>query len=448
MTVDVTLQAQVDAQLIEQGAFTALELLLESGRLIYSDYESWRRREIEFLDSVLMGNREKIRGQVEQAIGYAKSIGLVEETQEFLAWATAAGASADATSGAREISAKPLRISADAQLHRLIASRFAPAQSAPQMDLFFDNPVVALANGIVRALSARNIDDAQRQLDRLYAHAPNHADLASFDRLVTALGHLNQVIEDPQTELDFLQEITPTAKRLLGSQSRDLLAPLWRQVADALGSQSSALAFSPATPNLHRSFALSQAQDWAGVRDAVLAEPEWWQHSALCLRLAQSAYHQRRRIEALTAWCHLCWRHPKQAAEVLDTRRQPDAELTSLWQRFLDSEEELSQPVAARAISTPHPASAADASAAPPEPPLTPSDFPAWLLLSEPGLVEHLPVDLPTHTTVPEQHYRCVHRCLEARRANRQDAEIAQRKALQAGNPALFRYLLKQSAKR
>jgi len=205
LTVDVTLQAQVDAQLIEQGAFTALELLLESGRLIYSDYESWRRREIEFLDSVLMGNREKIRGQVEQAIGYAKSIGLVEETQEFLAWATAAGASADATSGAREISAKPLRISADAQLHRLIASRFAPAQSAPQMDLFFDNPVVALANGIVRALSARNIDDAQRQLDRLYAHAPNHADLASFDRLVTALGHLNQVIEDPQTELDFLQ---------------------------------------------------------------------------------------------------------------------------------------------------------------------------------------------------------------------------------------------------
>ncbi|MEP7246906.1 MAG: hypothetical protein ABI885_24930, partial [Gammaproteobacteria bacterium] len=242
MAVDVTLQAQVDAQLIEQGAFTTLELLLESGRLIYSDYESWRRGEIEFLDSVLMGNRDKIRGQVEQAIGYAKSIGLVEETQEFLPWVEQAAASSSDTRPAastanRLISAKPLRISADAQLHRLIASRFAPAQSAPQMDLFFDNPVVALANGIVRALSARNIDDAQRQLDRLYAHAPNHADLASFDRLVTALGHLNEVVGDPQTEIDFLLSITPTAKRLLGSQSRDLLAPLWRQVADALGPQ-------------------------------------------------------------------------------------------------------------------------------------------------------------------------------------------------------------------
>ncbi|MEP7245706.1 MAG: hypothetical protein ABI885_18805, partial [Gammaproteobacteria bacterium] len=383
----------------------------------------------------------------------------------------AAGAGAGAVSTAPETSAKPLRISADAQLHRLIASRFAPAQSAPQMDLFFDNPVVALANGIVRSLSARNIDDAQRQLDRLYAHAPNHADLAAFDRLVTALGHLNQVVSDPQTELDFLLSITPTAKRLLGSQSRDLLAPLWRQVADALGPQSSAhssaqtsaqssghtppraaaLPFSSAALNLHRSFALSQAQDWAGVRDAVLAEPDWWQHSALCLRLAQSAYHQRRRIEALTAWCHMCWRHPKQAAEALVKHRQPDAELTSLWQRFLDSEEELSQPGAPRlrgATAAGAKLGTAGTFPSTPEPPLAPSDFPAWLLLSEPALAELLPVDLPPDNTPSEQHYRCVHLCIQARRSNRQKEEIAQRKQLQAGHPVLFRYLLKQSTKR
>lgn len=441
-TIDTALQAQVDAQLLEQGAFTALEMLIDSGRLIYADYESWRRREIEFLDAVLMGSKEKIRAQIEQAIDYARGIKLVEQTQEFYAWApdsratapadaragAPANARTDTLAGANNVGAKPLRISADAQLHRLIASRYVPAQNAPQMDLFLDNPVVALANGIVRALSARNMSEAQRQLDRLYAHAPNHADLAAFDRLLAALGHLSHAIDDPPRELDFLLEITPTAKRLLGSQSRDLLAPLWRQLADTLGAR----AFSPDRPTLHRSFALSQAQDWDGVSDAVLNESGWWLHAPLCLRLAQSGFYRRRRIEALTAWCHLCWRNPEHAADVLDKRRQPDADVTALWQWFLDSEEECSQ--ADQAVQ------AESAS----EPELTAADFPAWMLLHEPALAEHLRVGLPTGNTTAEENYRCVHRWTQARRANQRDEEIAQRKILQASHPALFRYL-KQS---
>jgi len=126
------------------------------------------------------------------------------------------------------------------------------------MDLFFDNPVVALNNGIVRALSARNLGEAQRQLDRLYAQAPNHADLAAFDRLLAALGHLNRPIDDPRQELAFLLDITPAAKRLLGWEARDLLAPLWRQLADALRSRT----FSIDEPNLHRR--AGSAQNAAG----------------------------------------------------------------------------------------------------------------------------------------------------------------------------------------
>jgi len=415
--VDTEVQAQVDAQLMEQGAFAPLELLIDSGRLMYGDYESWRRREIEWLDGVLMGSQEKIRAQLEQAVSYARSIGLVEQEQQFYAWAT------DAQPGAQQpvqaVSTKALRISADARLQRLIASRYVPAQSAPQMDLFFDNPVVALTNGIVRALSARNLSETQRQLDRLYAHAPNHADLAAFDRLLAALAHLNHAVDDPRRELDFLVEITPTAKRLLASQSRDLLTPLWRQLADALAGQ----AFTAERPELHRSFALSQAQDWAGVTECVISEAGWWLHAPLCLRLAQSGFYRRRRSEALTAWCHLCWLSPGEATLVLDSRRQPDPELTALWQMFLDSEEECS-------------ASADGADAA-----FTAADFPAWLLLHEPALAELLTVDLPTGTTPGEEHYRCVHRWVHARRAGRHEEEIAQRKQLQASRPALFHYL-------
>src|ERR1700730_18580820 len=109
-TIDIALQAQVDAQLLEQGAFAPLELLIDSGRLIHSDYEGWRRREISFLDDVLMGSKEKIRAQLESAAGYARSIGLVVELQTFYAW----------NSAATDNSSEPLRISADPQIHALI----------------------------------------------------------------------------------------------------------------------------------------------------------------------------------------------------------------------------------------------------------------------------------------------------------------------------------------
>jgi len=400
-TVDSSLQAQVDAQLLEQGAFAPLELLFNSGRLLYSDYEGWRRREIELLDSALMGNTDNIKAEIEQAVSYAKRIGLVEQAQEFHPWQTPGAPHA----GRGE---RPLRISMDAQLQRLIASRYIRSQNVPQMDLFFDNPVVALTNGIVAALTARNLEGAQRQLDQLYTQAPTHTDLAAFDQLLAALGHLGHPVEDPRPELVFLLEVTPTARRLLGGQWRDLLAPLWRQLAVAL----EGVAFNPEEPDLHRSFAFGQAQDWSAVSDAVLREPNWQRYAPLCLRLTESAFNRRRRIEALAAWCHVCWRAPAAAAEAANKLRQP--ELATLWQRFLDEEA------------------------------LTEVDFPAWLLLREPGLVLQLAEDLAPGETIPEEHYRLVHRCIQARRARRQDEEIRARKALQAANPALFQ-LLKQS---
>jgi hypothetical protein len=409
MIIDIELQTQIDTQILEQGAFAPLELLIDSGRLIHGDYESWRRREINTLDDVLMGSREKIRALLESAGGYARSIGLVEQPQTFQAWA----------SGTVDHGDEPLRLSVDAQLHRLIGSRYVPAQGAPQMDLFFDNPVVALTNGIVRALSARNLGETQRQLDRLYVHAPNHADLAAFDRLLAALGHLDRPIDDPRQELAFLLDITPAAKRLLGWEARDLLSSLWRQLADALRSQ----AFSIGEPNLHRSFALIQAQDWPGAGEAVHREPQWWLHAPLCLRLAQSCFHQQRRSDALTAWFHLCWRAPAEAADALDNRRQPDTGISALWRQFIDCEEELL------------PRGSALESA------LTAADFPAWLLLREPGLNLQLAVDLALGNTPAEKTYRTVHRWIDARRANRTADELALRKTLLADHPVLFRHL-------
>lgn len=407
MKIDSALQKQVDDQLLEQGAFAVLELLLASGRLAYSDYESWRRQQIEFLDGVLMGSPEKIRGQIEQSVSYARSIGLIEQPQEFTASHT------DAPAGS-----KPLRISAQPEMHRLIAGRFIPAQQAPQMDLFFDNPVAALTNGIAQALATNDAADAQRQLDRLYEIAPAHSDLASYDRLVAALSRLNHPIQDTARELRFLLETAPTAKRLLGSQWRELLTPLWRQLADALQGRP----FCADEPQFHRSFALGQGQDWAGVAACVLQEPQWWREPTLCLQLAQSGAFQHRRAESLTGWFALCWHTPALAAETLSKLRQPDAGVGQAWQEFLAAEDDLAD---------------GDANGAA----LAPEDFPAWMLLHEPGLAHQLSIDLARTQTAGEQHYRCVHRWLEARRAQKKDEELAQRKALQAGHPLMFQYL-------
>jgi hypothetical protein len=415
--IDTSLQAQVDAQLLEQGAFAPLELLFNAGRLLYSDYESWRRREIEFLDGALMGNPDKIKAELEQAISYARRIKLVEQVQEFHAWH-------QNTSVDEVNSERPLRISMDPQLQRLIGSRYVRAQSVPQMDLFFDNPVVALTNGIVQALTTRNLASAQRQLDQLYAQAPTHSDLAAFDQLLAALGHLGHPVEEPRQELVFLLEVTPTARRLLGAQSRDLLSPLWGQLADAVRGAP----FDPNEPALHRSFALCQAQDWPAVGDSVLSESGWQEHAALCLRLAESSFNRRQRVPALAAWCQVCWRAPAEASQAVGKLRQP--ELTTLWQRFLDDE-----PDADGAARDTRIAGSATGSAT-----LTESDFPAWLLLNEPGLALPLAEDLATGTPA-EESYRCVHRWIHARRARKQADELALRKNLQAIHPALFRVL-------
>ncbi len=403
MKVDATIQAVVDAQLSEQGAYTTLELLLGTCRLIYDDYERWRRGEVDFLDGVLMGAADKIKAPIEEAAAYARNIGLVEQLQEFHPW------------GSTRAATKPLRCSADAQLHRLLAARYTPAQTAPQMDLFFDNPIVALTNGIARALAAHELPEAQRQLDRLYEQAPNHADLGAFDRLTATLGALSQPISKPEDALTALLEITPAARRLLGSQARDLLTPLWRRLADALIDRQ----YSCHEPDLHRSFALAQAQDWRGVSECIHAEPEWQSHAPLCLRVAQAGFYRQRRIDALTGWYHLCWLHPEQAAHSLSSREQPDVGVTAAWTKFQDDD------------------SLEDDDEFTPDA----TDFPAWMLLHEPGLAQQLPADLPTGTTRGEAHFAQVHRWLHARRAQRHDEELELRRMLQTSSPFLFRFL-------
>jgi hypothetical protein len=407
--IDAELQADVDAQLLERGAFTALEWLIESGRLSGADYEDWRRGELGWLDAALMGSKDEVRSQLQSVARYARRIGLVERQQEFDAWGADGGAAR-----------RGLRASNDPALHDLMASRYTPAADGPQMDLFFDNPVVAIVNGLVRALSGRDLAASRRQLDRLYERAPTHADLAGFDRLLACLERLPEPVLELRAEIGALAELGSTARRLLGFQARDLLIPAWRRIAHATAGQ----AYDATADELHASFALAAAGDWSEACDSVLGEPQWTRHAALCVRLATSAYHGRRRGLRLSAWMHLCWRAPQAAPAALEARDNPDAGILALWQRFLECAESVSLERESNG-----------------EVELGSAEFPAWLLLHEPGLVLQIPASLPTGATAAERLFRLVHDWVQARRGRPPSEEIALRAAVRAASPGLFRVL-------
>ena len=210
--IDTSLQSQIHKQLMEQGAFTPLDLLLSNGRLGYADYERWRAGEIEFLDQAFLGSPKRIDTLLQQAIAFAQTIGLVSETQDFPCL-NPGGQTAK------------LRMSADKTKHEQLSLRFVSKRDSPQLDMFFDNPVVVLTNNVVDALVHRSFTDAQHYLDKLYQQAPNHADLAAFDLLVDAVRLADKHVNDPPAELLKLEQLSPHAKRLLSNRSRDFLVP-------------------------------------------------------------------------------------------------------------------------------------------------------------------------------------------------------------------------------
>lgn len=398
--IDTTIQTLVDTQLMEQGAFTPLELLLNSGRLAYADYENWRNGELEFLDEAFLGSPKRIRSLLDNAVAYAQSIQLSSEKQAFNAW---------------NQQGNSLTLSSDDTLHQLLCQRFTSPQDSPQMDMFFDNPVVVLTNGITDALLKRSVTKAQNYLDQLYQQAPNHADLAIFDQMVALLARFDSKVEDPQAELLGLQALIPHAKRLLSSQSRDFLVPQWRRIDQALKNES----FNPELAELHCSYVLAQAQDWLGVSTAILREPNYWQSEVLCLRLAECGYKRDDRAEALSAWCYLCWQFPETVDKILDGGQWGDMNVRRLWYAFWEVEEELDL-----------------------EHGWATEEFPAWMLLAQPGLSGSLSGDLARNTSKGEQVYVAAHQ-LALVRLQGQD-ELLARKKMQELHLGLFEYWKRQ----
>jgi hypothetical protein len=337
-------EGEVDGLLLEQGEYMPLELLLQTGRLMYSDYEAWRRGELPYLDQALFGDPGQVLEMLARAEAYLERRGWQPEPLCYRPW------------GGRTANAAPLRFSANAALDVCFHRRYRRPHDQPQLDLFTDSPGTALQNGVLLALEERHVAGARRGLGRLYDVAPDHPRLGALERLTEALEAVDRPVEDVAAELTRLEEkLTPLADELLGTGSRNLLIPLWRRLSAALQES----AFDPARPRLHLSYSAARSLDWDIVQQAVEREPGWRRHPVLLERFAVAAERRHELNRALPAWFTLCWRFPDRAAAIGGSANRM---LSDGWSAFQD-----------RDVALPPPA------------------FPAWLLVQRPALTKSLP---------------------------------------------------------
>ncbi|WP_295393539.1 hypothetical protein [uncultured Thiodictyon sp.] len=365
------LAALVDQLILEQGRLDPLELLMACDYLAYADYESWRLGGVPDLEGVLRVPAEQAAELLARAGRYAAAQRLAAVPLEHRAW----GASD------RPIPIGPAR-GPHPGLVRGCAKAFAPPAGRVQLDLFHDSQDQILEEAVRAALTARRIDAAHAALTRLMSLDPRHPRLRRYLRLMQAVEDLPGLAVAEQ--LQTLESLEPEVRDLLGHRARDLLAPLWVGLAEALAGQP----FDPGAPQRHAGYAWARAGRYPAAREAIEALPDWRRWPALILAHAELC---RRLVDPSAArrdWAVLCWEDPVQARLALAANDLADPRLRRLWRDFSDVdldpsglESGLDQDI---------------------------QDFPAWLLLADPGTAAAVPPDLAPPGAIGEA-YRLLH---------------------------------------
>ncbi len=379
----------VDRLLFEQGTYTPLELLLAEGRLLYADYEAWRGGQCEYLEERLFGDPGQSRDLLQRAEDYAKALGLAPQPQRYVSGGAQPG--------------QCLRFSAASAPERCFHSGYSKDDAALQLDLLMDSAGVTLANGIIRALIQQDGVEARRLLERLFENDPGHHQLGGLERLVMA-GSMASPVEDALLELTGLQqELCPLAEEILGPGARHFLAPQWQRLTQAL----LGVGFDPHHPELHSSYSALRAEDWGQVKASVEAISGWEKQPVLLRRHARACGRLHQDSEAVSDWFRLCWRFPDQARCIGD---EGESQWRHSWGRFLELDPELPN-----------------------------RDFPAWVLIDQPGLARWLATGRCLDgVDVPEDYRATVELVQEKPSALVDTALMEQRKLLQASNPELF----------
>lgn len=386
---DRELAATVDRLLLEQGRVDPFELLIALDLLAYADYDAWRMGARGEIQTALALPAAEVVELLERAGGYARGQGLEAIALGHQGW------------GGLD---QALTIGAHPGLARELTRGFEPPAERHQLDLFQDSGALLAEEETRCALAERRLDAARDAFGRLLQLAPPGRDLSGFLRLIQAAEALGTPAAGarPAQRLAELESAESLARRLLGRHARDFMSPLWSVFAESLAGRP----FEPREPRLHAAAAWARADRWPSVRESVEAAPNWRDHAALVLLHSEACRRTRDPAAALADWMWLCWEHPDAAERALAAGAQGDRRLAAHWGAFADLDPEL--PV---------------------------EDFPAWLLLQDPGLAILVPSD---RAPADERGtaYRLLHRLIGG------DDQIEIRRALSDANPDLFRLYL------
>lgn len=284
-----------------------------------------------------------------------------------------------------------------------------------QLDLFLDGRDAFLVHDVTTAFVARDRARAETGLDHLRDEHPLHPDLPALTLLAAALTSPTPSPATHATVTAAIEELrrrlAPAARRLLGEDAAAFLQQSWQ----ALAVTAANLAFDEAYPLAHPSWLCRQYGDWAAVRVAVEAAPDWPASPRLRYRLGLARYHLGEADAAIRLWLPLCWTDPGFFA-----RRAPALPSTALregWEAF-----ERAAPYAESLVE--------------------PSDatgwFPAWLLLRHRGLARLFRADEIPDTAVACRVFRHLLALLPLESQGLSDALIAGRRALRQLSPGFF----------
>ena len=380
----------IDDIITELGCYNPIELLLRQGRLRYNDYERWRSGEQQFICELLMGSAKRINTLLERAKNHAVALKLTAETFQTHGW------QGDKLN-------QPLQFCPDnSEIQTaLLNTQYVRSESMPQLDLFFDNQGVQLANDLKLALSDRHAALAEEKLSQLEHADPNHSLCGQGAQLLKALQQLPQTeLKDPASELSYLQQtLSPLAKDALTDKARDFIAPFWRRLANNLRPET----YQPQQAQLHPAYCYEQILDWPQVIHSIQQINNWQQHPPLFASLSHAFFHNDQRIKSIQVLCDYCWLHPQ-----ADVFMPDDFNCIQAWNQFID--EELDEKWGLQY-------------------------FPAWLLLKEQGLSLHL---TPLTNATPEA-FLALQQLLGS---NNNEEEIQQRQQLQSAHEGVFKYYL------
>lgn len=392
-----TISYAVDEIITDLGYYSPLELLLRQGCLRYSDYERWRSGEVDFICETFVSTPKHIVGLLESARDYVQALGFSAETYHLFGWH---GKKANVR---LDFCRTNNAISSD-----ILSTQYLRKEDQPQMDLFFDNRAVQLANGVIQALGSRNVKNSVEKLRQLEQHDAEHLLCEQGAELLSAVQKLQQKksIYDVRQELNYLQQrLAPLAKNVLKGQARDFMSPFWRRLALALGTGF----FDEQYPDLNAAYCYAQVLLWSEVVNSIRNIAQWQQHATLFAQLSHACYQNKQRIESIQILCDYCWLYsdqdgfpPDDNKSVIARNKFMDLELDEKWGW---------------------------------------QQFPAWLLLNEPGLAKHIQAS-PSTTACA---FKALQQLLLAEQ-EKNTLKVDLRLQLQTAHKGLFDYFLKRQA--